>query len=1361
MRRPAAILLLSAVVPALLVVPTIGRSAAAPHPVAPKLSTVALVGVDHSAWAHEVESPAATDPGVPNDTTTKPVVFTAQVRTAPYSLVGVTWDADQPTAVSPDDLQVLVRTRSQGTWQAWTQLATDSGDRPAAEETEGQTRAARVGSSPYFSGPSNGIQVRVDSQTGVLPTGLRADLVDPGASDADSHLVASVPSAAQAAAGKPAVITRAQWGADEKLRNGSATYEPTMKVLFVHHTATSNTYSKDQAAAAMRSMYAYDTNSLGWSDIAYNVLVDKFGQVFEGRAGGLDKYVRSGATGGFNAQSWAVSAIGNYVDTEPSSAMLTSIEAIIAWKLGISHRNPLGTANLTAANGSGTTAKYKDGTKVSFNVISGHRDAGATACPGTKLYAQLPAIRSAVANRMGAGLFKTSASPLLVPKGATTPIRVQATTMTAQSWRLEVTKSGSSTVIRSYQGDVPSSGLIDVSWDLKNDGGTKVPAGIYTLNLQSWNVGAAAVPYAVNANLFGDPNTLDRPADGVFRLEGRGFGHGHGMSQFGAEGAARSGLSRAQILSFYYPGTTTVTAPSDTKIRVNLGAGVRQSPSGSDMRLRAVSGLQISGAGRTLALPAKLGGKTVTVWRTLLTNGKVSLYGWTGSSYQPVSGWTGQDGPFRFTNAPTALTTARVTLMRSTGGDVIYRGIVEARRTASGTGLRAVSAVLLDDYVKSVVSAEMPGGWTSTAYEAQAVAARSYVMFKRAAAVAAGSAWHICDTTSCQVYNGYTGETSPESKAGTTTAGQYLTYGGAPIFAEFSSANGGWSADGGKPYLIAQGDPYDGVVTGTANWGHAWTADVSASRIQSAYPSLGSLQRIVITSRDGNGVWGGRVEAVRLEGTKGNVTVSGTSLRSALGLKSEWFTGQAVAPPPPPVVVPGALPAGNGAAPTAVRTVSVDNADRSARLSWAAPSDSGGSPVTSYRVTLSPGGREIKLPPATRSAQVDGLVNGRAYSASVVARNGVGASKAVTVALTPGSAYGYPVVVAPAQLWSGSLAVGTDRTVAVLGTAGVPSGEVESVTLLVTGTSTGGEGWVKVGPAGELPAVAQLSVPPAGTASNLVMVRPGAGGAVALRSSTDLQVTAEVVGYQSFNGGVGNRLIPTTPTIVATGSVNNSLGLTAQVAGTSVVPTGANAALLQVTVSAGASGASVRLSPNGKSAASVPAASALPGHTQTTAVVAPLAANGTVRVLGTGMGASVSVAVTGYYVGDDGLAGAGRTRVLAPTRVLDTRGADLSAAVPAAGSTLTVRVLGRAGVPTTGVSAVIMNVLALTPSTSGSLSVFPAGLARPSARALSYDSSSTVRTTVVAKVGAAGSVQLFVPDGGTHVLVDVAGYITG
>ncbi len=272
----------------------------------------------------------------------------------------------------------------------------------------------------------------------------------------------------------------------------------------------------------------------------------------------------------------------------------------------------------------------------------------------------------------------------------------------------------------------------------------------------------------------------DRPADGVFRLEGRGYGHGHGMSQFGAEGAARKGLTAREILAFYYPGTTIAQAPATQTMRINLSQGVRPTATGPDIRVRPAAGLQVSQGSTVRVLPTTLAGKKVTVWRTRLSGGALGLYGWTGAAYEPLTGWTGQPGPFRFTTAPDASTTSRVTLLRNGGGEVVYRGVLEARRSAARDKLRAISAVLVDDYVKSVVSAEVPAGWSTAAYQAQAVAARSYGLFKRTAAVAAGSAWHICDSTTCQVYNGYSGETSAEAKAATATAGQYLSYGGAP-----------------------------------------------------------------------------------------------------------------------------------------------------------------------------------------------------------------------------------------------------------------------------------------------------------------------------------------------------------------------------------------------------------------------------------------------------------------------------------------------------------------------------------------------------------------------------------------------------
>ncbi len=1368
MRRSAAVLLVSAVVPALLVVPTVGPVAADPHPVSPRLSTIDLAGVDATSWAEELNNPAAADPDVVRAVGTSPLVFTARLDTAAFSLVGVTWDTVQPTPVNADDLRVTVRTHSQQVWQPWATLVTDSGDRPAEGEgvqpvdgADGVFRPARAGTSPLFAGPSDGVQVRVDSAAGQAPVGLRVDLIDPGTSEADSRLQATPPSAAHAAAGMPSVITRAQWGAVESLRNSGPTYEPRVKVAFVHHTATSNTYTKDQAAAAVRSVYAYDTNSLGWSDIAYNVLVDKFGQVFEGRYGGLDRAVRSGATGGFNAESWSVSALGNYSTSDVTTALVSSISAVLAWKLGISHGDPGGTASLTAANGSGTTAKYPDGTKVNFAVISGHRDAGATACPGTALFAKLPAIRTSVDSLMGAQLYNASAAPLVVPKLETSPVRLKASTMTAQDWRLEIKKQGTSTVLRTYQGSAAKDGLIDQSWDLKDSAGQKVSAGTYTVTLQSWNATTAAVPVAVNVGLFADADTYPRPADGVFRLEGRGYGHGHGMSQFGAEGAARKGLTRAQILAFYYPGTTVSTAPATQTMRVGLSAGVRSSGSGPDVRIRPTAGLQVTEGTTVKVLPTTIAGSTVTVWRTLLASGKLGLYGWTGAAYQPLTGWTGRSGPFRFTTAPTASTTSRVTLVRASGSEIVYRGVIEARRSAASDGLFAVSEVLVDDYVKSVVSAEMPGGWTDTAYQAQAVAARSYGLFKRAAAVSAGSSWHSCDTTSCQVYNGYSGETSPESKAATATAGQYLAYNGAPIFSEFGSANGGWSAASNKPYLVAKADPYDGVVTGTANWGHAWTKDVSATSIQSAYPSIGSLDRIVVTDRVGAGEWGGRITSLRLEGSKTDLTVSGTSFRSALGLKSEWFRAAQAAPAPPPVVIPPGPPAPSGVVPTAVRTVEVQSTDRAATLSWEAPSSSGSSTVSGYQVTLSPGGRSLSLPSGARSVILDGLVNGRTYSVAVVARNAVGGSTAVTASVVPGSPFGYQVSLPATSLWTGDLAASTGQVIDVLGTAGVPSGSVSGVLLRTTATSTEGvEGWLKVGTTGAWPTVAQQTVPAGGSSINVVLVQPGTSGTVTVLASTAVGLVVEVVGYQTLNGAVGQRLVSVTPTWAGSGSVTSTVPLSFMIAGTAGIRAGVPAVLLQATVSAGLTAATVRLSPDGSTALAVPVVTVPPGATRTVPVVAQLAADGTLRVLASGVGVRVSLDVTGYYLGDDGLAASGRTRVLDPTRVFSTQGATGTDQAPAAGSTITVPLLGLGGVPISGVSAVILNVIAWAPTTTGALTVYPAGGQRPASVAVSYDASSTVRTTVVAKVGAKGSVQVYLPAGGTHVLIDVAGYVT-
>ncbi|GAA3478326.1 hypothetical protein GCM10018966_028560 [Streptomyces yanii] len=198
---------------------------------------------------------------------------------------------------------------------------------------------------------------------------------------------------------KPPITSRADWGADESISPEAPEYNDTVKAVFVHHTAGTNDYSCADSAAIVRSVYAYHVQSNGWKDIGYNFLVDKCGKIFEGRKGGLDRPVLGAHTYGFNRESTGISVLGTYTDTAAPSAVTTSVARIAAWKLGQYKGDPAGSTMLTAgATGSNLAGtKFTAGTQYSFKQISGHRDGFATECPGTKLYGQLPTIRSLAA----------------------------------------------------------------------------------------------------------------------------------------------------------------------------------------------------------------------------------------------------------------------------------------------------------------------------------------------------------------------------------------------------------------------------------------------------------------------------------------------------------------------------------------------------------------------------------------------------------------------------------------------------------------------------------------------------------------------------------------------------------------------------------------------------------------------------------------------------------------------------------------------------------------------------------------------------------------------------------------------------
>jgi len=356
-------------------------------------------------------------------------------------------------------------------------------------------------------------------------------------------------------------------------------------------------------------------------------------------------------------------------------------------------------------------------------------------------------------------------------------------------------------------------------------------------------------------------------------LSGHGFGHGHGMSQYGAQGAAKQGLTYKQIIDFYYPSTTWSQVTG--KVRVLISADTT-----ADVVVAAVPGLRLRdiGAAKTYTLPRPNGVKR---WRIAVGAGNKSVVDYlTGSWHRWKPGGRAAlvaDGQF---GAPTPIT------LFTPAGARSYRGSLRSASPVKGGKARdTVNVLSMDDYVRGVIPREMPASWQPEAVKAQAVAARTYATWSRDQFPT--RYYQICDTSYCQVYGGAGAEDPRSNAAVTATANQILTFDGKPAFAQFSSSSGGWTSAGSVPYLAAKADPYDDY---DGNPVHAWSTELGAAKIERAYPGVGTLKGIDVTRRDGNGDWKGRVWTLVLDGTKNDVTVSGDAFRARFGLRSSWFT---------------------------------------------------------------------------------------------------------------------------------------------------------------------------------------------------------------------------------------------------------------------------------------------------------------------------------------------------------------------------------------------------------------------------------------------------------------------------------------
>lgn len=330
-----------------------------------------------------------------------------RIRTSSFSMVAFIW----PTATAQAP-KVRAKVRRNGEWKAWLTLP------PVHDVPAGDLAGDHTGTELVWVGESKGVQIEV---LGPLPPGLKLVLLFPRRLPNDQSVQDTAPSARvpfgratssnaeSAKVLRPTVLTRAQWGADESLRDGEPRYTHALRQAHVHHTASGNDYTEADVPGLIRGMYRYHTYNLGWSDIAYNFLVDRYGRIWEGRAGGIGRRVRGAHTLGFNTASVGIAVIGNFDLVQPSPAIVDGVARVAAWKLHKSGMSPESTVQVTSEG----SDKFGPGKVISLPAIDGHRDTNDTACPGKNLYALLPQVR------LRATEFITAATA--TPVSATTP----------------------------------------------------------------------------------------------------------------------------------------------------------------------------------------------------------------------------------------------------------------------------------------------------------------------------------------------------------------------------------------------------------------------------------------------------------------------------------------------------------------------------------------------------------------------------------------------------------------------------------------------------------------------------------------------------------------------------------------------------------------------------------------------------------------------------------------------------------------------------------------------------------------------------------------------------------------------------
>lgn len=304
------------------------------------------------------------------------------------TMAAASWPADLD---SPDVVEFQGKDLNTGEWGDWlsAELMTDI--------DENATEAVWVG-------PSSAVNVRAFRDGLDISEQLTAHLITTSESRSDVRLASSgggtgvtriLPATVTPGTGAPTFITREEWNADT-VDTSRLSYAKELKAICIHHTGGSNTYTAAQSPQVVRGMFTYHTKTLGWADLGYNVVVDKYGQIFEGRAGGLHRNVAGAHARGFNTGSCGISVMGDYMDIPVPTAALNAIATVAAWKLASTFTQDVyGTETWTV-----TTSNVKRSGTFSMPHLFAHRDVNYTDCPGDTYYGQLPELRSLVQQKL-------------------------------------------------------------------------------------------------------------------------------------------------------------------------------------------------------------------------------------------------------------------------------------------------------------------------------------------------------------------------------------------------------------------------------------------------------------------------------------------------------------------------------------------------------------------------------------------------------------------------------------------------------------------------------------------------------------------------------------------------------------------------------------------------------------------------------------------------------------------------------------------------------------------------------------------------------------------------------------------------